>query len=48
MDLEDVELQPLITAPSMSISVRGKGRLPPKEVRLQADVKLDVQVRVGN
>lgn len=48
MDVENVELQPFITAPSMSISVRGKGRLPPKEVRLQADVKLDVQVRVVN
>ncbi|HYO58979.1 hypothetical protein [Archangium sp.] len=46
MDLTDAELQPFITAPSMSISVRGKGRKPSKEVRLQADVKLDVQVRL--
>ncbi|PTL82091.1 hypothetical protein [Vitiosangium sp. GDMCC 1.1324] len=48
LDLEDVDLQPFITAPSMSISVRGKGRMPSKEVRLLADVKLDVQVRTFN
>lgn len=46
MDLEDVELQPFITAPSMSISVRGRGRKPSKDVRLQADVQLDVEVRL--
>jgi hypothetical protein len=46
MKLEDEELQPFITAPSMSIVVRGKGRMPPKEVRLQAVVKLDVQVKL--
>jgi hypothetical protein len=46
MDLKDVELQPFLTAPSMTISVRGKGRMPSKEVRLQAIVKLDVQVRL--
>jgi hypothetical protein len=48
MDLTGAELQPFLTAPSMSISVRGKGRKPSKEVRLQADVKLDVQVRLLN
>ena len=47
MDLMGEELQPYITAPSMTISVRGKGRMPSKEVRLQATVKLDVQVRLG-
>lgn len=46
LDVTDAELQPFITAPSMSISVRGKGRKPSKEVRLQVDVKLDVQVRL--
>lgn len=46
LDVTGVELQPFITAPSMSISVRGKGRKPSKEVRLQVDVKLDVQVRL--
>lgn len=48
MDLMGAELQPFLTAPSMSISVRGKGRKPSKEVRLQTDVKLDVQVRLVN
>jgi hypothetical protein len=48
LDVTDAELQPFITAPSMSISVRGKGRKPSKEVRLQVDVKLDVQVRLLN
>jgi hypothetical protein len=46
MLLEDVELQPFITAPSMSFVVRGRGRMPPREVRLQAEVKLDVQVKM--
>ena len=48
LDVTGEELQPFITAPSMSISVRGKGRKPSKEVRLQVDVKLDVQVRLLN
>ncbi|WP_257452738.1 hypothetical protein [Archangium lipolyticum] len=48
MDLTGAELQPFLTAPSMSIGVRGKGRKPSKEVRLQADVKLDVEVRLLN
>jgi hypothetical protein len=30
----------------MTIRVQGKGRMPSKEVRLQATVKLDVQVRL--
>jgi hypothetical protein len=41
-----VELQPFLAAPSMSLSVRGKGRMPPKDVRLQADVKLEVQAKL--
>jgi hypothetical protein len=44
MDVEDVELQPFVAAPSMSIIVRGKGRMPEQEVRLQAVVVLKVQV----
>lgn len=44
MEVEDVELQPFIAAPSMSIIVRGKGRMPEQEVRLQAAVVLNVQV----
>jgi hypothetical protein len=46
MDLTGVELQPFITAPSMSIIVSGRGRPPAKDVRLQATVELDVQVRL--
>jgi hypothetical protein len=44
LDLTDVELQPFLAASSMSLLVRGKGRMPSREVRLQADVKLDVLV----
>lgn len=44
MDMEDAELQPFVAAPSMSIIVRGKGRMPDQEVRLQAVLALDVKV----
>ncbi|WP_225411777.1 hypothetical protein [Stigmatella hybrida] len=44
MELEDEELQPFIAAPSMSILVRGRGRLPEQEIRLQAVVLLGVEV----
>lgn len=44
MEKEDVELQPFVAAPSMSIIVRGRGRMPEQEVRLQAVVVLNVQV----
>jgi hypothetical protein len=44
MEVEDLELQPFIAAPSMSVLVRGKGRLPEQEVRLQAVVVLNVKV----
>jgi len=44
MDVEDEELQPFVAAPSMSIIVRGKGRMPEQEVRVQAVVSLNVQV----
>jgi hypothetical protein len=43
MEVEDVELQPFVAAPSMSIIVRGKGRMPEQEVRLQAIVVLKVE-----
>jgi hypothetical protein len=46
LELQDVELQPYLTAPSMSIIVRGRGRMPEKEVRLQATVAIDVEVDV--
>jgi hypothetical protein len=44
--LRGVELQPYVTAPSMSILVRGRGRVPAQDVRLQAVVTLDVKVNV--
>lgn len=44
MEVENAELQPFIAAPSMSIIVRGKGRMPEQEVRLRASVMLDVKV----
>jgi hypothetical protein len=46
LDLKDVELQPYVTAPSMAITTRGKGRLPPQDTRLEATVRLQVQVKV--
>jgi hypothetical protein len=45
LEVKNVELQPFVSAPSMSISVRGTGRMPSQEVRLMADVKLQVTVR---
>jgi hypothetical protein len=47
MSLKGVELQPYITAPSMSLTVRGRGRQPSREVRLQASVAVEVQVGLG-
>lgn len=44
LDVEEAELQPFVAAPSMSIIVRGKGRMPEQEVRVQAVVSLNVQV----
>lgn len=44
MDMDDTELQPFVAAPSMSFLVRGKGRMPEQEVRLQAQLVLDVKV----
>ena len=46
LGVRDAELQPYVTAPSMSILVRGRGRVPSQDVRLQAVVTLDVKVNV--
>lgn len=46
LDLEPVELQPFVTAPAMSIVVRGSGRIPPADTTLQANVKLKVGVKM--
>jgi hypothetical protein len=43
VDVESVELQPFVAAPTMSIIVRGKGRMPEQEIRLQASVVLRVE-----
>ncbi|MFP2931369.1 hypothetical protein ACLESO_40510 [Pyxidicoccus sp. 3LG] len=43
LDVEDVELQPFVSAPTMSIIIRGRGRMPEREVRLQAVVELEVE-----
>jgi hypothetical protein len=44
LEVDGAEMQPFVTAPSMSIIVRGKGRMPEKEVRLQATVLFDVEL----
>ncbi|CAM4504700.1 MULTISPECIES: hypothetical protein [Myxococcus] len=41
--VDNVELQPFVSAPSMSIIIRGRGIMPAREVRLQAVVKLQVE-----
>lgn len=46
MDVKDAELQPYVTAPSMTISVKGKGSYPPRDTRLEASVRLRVEVKV--
>lgn len=43
---EDVDLAPFVTAPSMSIVVRGRGHLPPQDTRLEATVGVNVEVKV--
>ncbi|WP_171818408.1 hypothetical protein [Pyxidicoccus fallax] len=40
---DGVELQPFVSAPTMSIIVRGRGVMPEREVRLQAVVTLEVE-----
>lgn len=46
LDLEDVELAPFVTAPSMSIEVEGTGRQPESDTTLEAEVTLRVDVNV--
>lgn len=43
LSVDDVELQPFVSAPTMSIIVRGRGVMPDREVRLQAVVTLEVE-----
>ncbi|HZI13908.1 MAG TPA: hypothetical protein VE153_26260, partial [Myxococcus sp.] len=43
LELDGLELQPFISAPTMSIIVRGRGRMPERDVRLRAVVTLEVE-----
>jgi len=43
LNVADTELQPYVAAPSVSIIIRGKGRMPEREVRLRAVVRLEVE-----
>lgn len=43
LNVDEAELQPFVSAPTMSIIVRGRGDLPEREVRLQAVVTLEVE-----
>ncbi|MBX5482996.1 MAG: hypothetical protein IRZ16_14315 [Myxococcaceae bacterium] len=43
---KDVDLAPFVTAEKMSIIVRGKGRMPPQETRLEATVGVNVEVTI--
>jgi len=46
MDVKGAELQPYVTAPSMTIVVRGRGRSPPQDTRLEASVTLLVEFKL--
>lgn len=46
LDVTGAELVDFVTAPSMNIIVRGNGRVPPKDVKLEAAVGLRVEVKV--
>jgi hypothetical protein len=44
MDVESVDLSPFVRAATMSITVKGTGRQPPKDTTLSADAKFLVGV----
>src|SRR5215211_460427 len=44
LDVRQVELQPFVTAPSMSIVVRGSGKFPPQNTKIEAQVGLKVEI----
>lgn len=46
LDVTSTELQPFIAAPQMSIVTRAKGRLPPQDTHLEAQVTLRVQIKL--
>ncbi len=43
LDVRDVELQPYVTAPSMTVTTSGKGRYPAQETTLEAQLDLRVE-----
>ena len=42
LDLKAVDLTPFVTAPIVTVIMRGKGKQPPKDTRLEVKVKLRV------
>jgi len=46
LDVENVELQPFVTARAMSIVMRGSGRMPPQDTRIEVVVRLKVGVKL--
>lgn len=46
LDLPPADLAPFVREPAMSLVMRGRGRQPPTDVRLQATVKLRVQAQI--
>jgi len=46
LDLKDVELQPYVVAPSMSITVKGQGQAPRYDTDLKATVTLNVDAHL--
>lgn len=48
LEVTEAELQPFIAAPSMSIVVRGAGRVPPQDTTLEATARFRVQVTLAD
>jgi hypothetical protein len=46
LDATGKELRPVVTAPQMSIVGRGKGRVPPQDTHLEAEVELRVEIEL--
>ena len=46
LEMKDAELKDHVSAPSMSIIVRGKGRPPPQDTRIEAAVNLRVEIKL--
>jgi hypothetical protein len=46
LEVSGEELQPYVTAPTMSIIVQGSGKPPPQDTRIEVDVGLKVEIRL--